>query len=278
MLVDELRREFESGQVLAIVGTGVSIGATQNQQAASWKGLLNSGIDPCTQISDCPPGWADRIRAQIGGDMIDLLCAAENISQRLNAPEGGEFARWLSETIGTLEARDLSVLNALSALEIPIATTNYDHLIEDATGLRPVTWRDRRRAVSVVRGRSEGVLHLHGSWEEPESVVLGIRSYDDLARNEFAQSMLRALRTMKTMIFVGFGSGLKDPTFAGLLKWAGRIFAESETRHYRLCLTSDLADVRRDHPAEQRIVVVDFGQAFADLPGFLAALRSNGSV
>lgn len=278
MLLDELKREFQSDQVLAIVGTGVSIGATQNQQAASWKGLLNSGIELCTQICECPPGWADRIRAQIDGDMIDLLCAAENIAQRMNAPDGGEYARWLSQTIGALEPRDPSVLDALSALDIPIATTNYDHLIEYTTSLRPVTWRDRRRAESVVRGRSEGILHLHGSWEEPETVVLGIRSYDDLARNEFAQSMLRALRTMKTLIFVGFGSGLRDPTFAGLLRWAGRIFAESETRHYRLCISAEITDVRRQHPAEQRIVVVDFGPKYSDLPAFLANLRGIRSV
>ena len=278
MLQDELKKEVQSGQVLAIVGTGVSIGATQNQQAASWRGLLNSGIELCTQISDCPSGWADRIRAQIEGDMIDLLCAAENISQRLDAPDGGEYARWLSDTIGELQPKDSTVLDALSALDIPIATTNYDHLIEHTTGLRPVTWRDKRRAESVVRGRSEGVLHLHGSWEEPESVVLGIRSYDDLARNEFAQSMLRALRTMKTLIFIGFGSGLRDPTFAGLLKWAGRIFAESETRHYRLCISSELTDIRRQHEAEQRIVGLDFGAEYADLPRFLCSLKGTRSV
>lgn len=276
MLVDALTQELKKHRVLAVVGTGVSIAATNNQIAASWKGLLNTGIDRCERLVPCPPDWAGRVRAQVEGDMIDLLCAAENVVQRLGAPDGGEYAKWLSDTIGSLKVQQRALLDALVALDIPIVTTNYDGLIEDVTGLRAVTLRDRRRSESLVREASDGVLHLHGFWEEPESVVLGIRSYDDLLKDEFAQNILRTLRTMKTLLFIGFGSGLRDPTFSGLLRWAGRVFRESETRHYRLCIASDLEEARHQHAAEERIAVVSFGVTHEQLVDFLVTLKSNG--
>jgi hypothetical protein len=44
--VDDLRQEIADGQVIAIVGAGVSIGATNNNPVASWVGLLRHGVDP----------------------------------------------------------------------------------------------------------------------------------------------------------------------------------------------------------------------------------------
>jgi hypothetical protein len=38
MLVDDLREQIACGQAIAIVGAGVSIGATGNAPAASWSG------------------------------------------------------------------------------------------------------------------------------------------------------------------------------------------------------------------------------------------------
>jgi hypothetical protein len=86
--------------------------------------------------------------------MDDLLSAAEKISRKLGAPKGGEFHRWLRETVGDLEVKDRAVLESLRDLGIPLATTNYDNLLEDITGLPPVTWRDGSRARGLVAGAS----------------------------------------------------------------------------------------------------------------------------
>lgn len=271
--VVDLRREIENGQFLVIVGAGVSIAATQSNAVASWKGLLRSGVDRCEPR--CPSGWADRVRGQIDGDLVDLLCAAENISQRLNAPGGADYAAWLEDTVGSLRALDRKVLDALVGLGVPVATTNYDDLLEEVTGLRKVIWTDKRRVESFVRGRLDGILHLHGHWDEPDSVVLGVRSYEDILRDEHAQNTLRTLRTMRTLLFVGFGGGLDDPNFGALLKWAGRVFAESGYRHFRLFLDAGrtaAAPLDVDHT----ICPVPFGSKYEDLAPFLRSLRSTG--
>ena len=44
---DDLREQIAQRQVVAIVGTGVSTGATGGAETASWIGLLSDGIARC---------------------------------------------------------------------------------------------------------------------------------------------------------------------------------------------------------------------------------------
>src|SRR5438045_1484143 len=148
------------------------------------------------------------------GDLDNMLSAAEKITRKLGK---GEYARWLRESVGSLRAKDAEVLHALHGLGIPIATTNYDDLIEEATAIPAVTWRESSKVERVLRGDDGGVLHLHGYWDEPASVVLGIRSYEAVLGDEHAQTVLKALAMTKTLIFIGFGVGLDDPNFGQLL-------------------------------------------------------------
>lgn len=43
-LVEELRDLIAKKEVVLVVGTGVSVSASQNTPTASWKGLLLSGV------------------------------------------------------------------------------------------------------------------------------------------------------------------------------------------------------------------------------------------
>ena len=75
----------------------------------------------------------------------------------------------------------------------------------------------------VLRREEKGVAHLHGYFRQPESVVLGSRSYDDVLRDEHAQAILRTLVLRDRLLFVGFGAGLSDPNFGNLLSWMARV-------------------------------------------------------
>jgi tetratricopeptide (TPR) repeat protein len=276
-LVEDLRKEIAKGRVLAIVGAGVSIGATKNASTASWTGLLENGVDRCVAVAQpLPAGWADRVRAEIhSGDMDDLLSAAEKISSKLGFPKGGNYRTWLREAVGTLHAKELSVLEALRDLGIPLATTNYDGLLEEVTDLPAVTWREGAKVERVIRGDGKGILHIHGYWDEPESVIMGTTSYEGIRRDAHAQNVLRTLRTVQTLLFIGCGEGLSDPNMGGLLQWSREIFAGSEYPHYRLCRDSEAPDLRNRHPQEERIVVLPYGPHHSDLASFLQSLSPS---
>ncbi|MBV8279936.1 MAG: tetratricopeptide repeat protein [Verrucomicrobia bacterium] len=277
LLKEDLRREIEASSVIAIVGAGVSVGATNNNPIASWTGLLHHGVNRCfelKQITGVDDKWVARVNDEIeSGDLDDMLSAAEKISRKLGAPEGGEYTRWLLETTGKLKAERRDVLEALRDLNIAVATTNYDGLIEEITRLRAVTWMDGARIERAVRGTEQAVLHLHGYWDRPESVILGIRSYEKVLGDAHAQAMLRAIRSLKTLLFVGCGEGLRDPNLGALLEWSAKVFAGSEYRHFRLALESEVAKLQAQHRPEQRIVVLSYGVEHGDLAAFLRSLR-----
>ncbi|HEU4881231.1 MAG TPA: tetratricopeptide repeat protein [Longimicrobium sp.] len=277
-LRDDLQRQVDAGKVVAIVGAGVSVGATKGKPVASWQGLLRHGVDRCRELptAGLTEAGAKLLHEQIdSGDLDMMLAAAEVVSRKLGAPGGGEWRRWLRETVGELRAEQTNVIEALRDLGVTIATTNYDGLIEEVTGLPPVTWRDGAIVERVLKGDEQGILHLHGYWKDPESVVLGIRDYEKVLGDAHAQTMQRAMRSLNTLVFVGCGEGLADPNFGALLRWSEGVFAGSEYRHFRLALDREVTGLQARHPAEQRILVLGYGPDFGDLAGFLRGLGST---
>ena len=64
-----LFERIEKGQVLIVVGTGVSR-ATNNVPTASWVGFLKLGLERCEQLTEpLPDGWADGVRQNINSVM-----------------------------------------------------------------------------------------------------------------------------------------------------------------------------------------------------------------
>jgi tetratricopeptide (TPR) repeat protein len=276
--LDDLRADIAAGQVVLVVGAGVSVAATGNAPAASWGGLLEDGVAYCERLlgPSLPDGWAERRRAQLAsGDTEELISAAEDITRRLGGPGGGEYGRWLAQSIGRLEATRPQVLEALAALGAPLATTNYDGLLEGATGLGPVTWRDGVRVQQVLRGERQAVLHLHGHWEDPASVVLGIRSYEAVLGDAHAEAMRKALAATRTLVFVGCGAGLADPNFTELRRWLADVFAGSSYRHYRLGLEAELEELWEEHGLAERIIPLAYGTNHDELTSFLRRLKST---
>jgi tetratricopeptide (TPR) repeat protein len=275
-LLDDLKEQISTRNAVAIVGAGVSILATERAPCASWTGLLHDGAARCAGLyPDLAAKWRERVEGEIdSGDLDDMLSAAEKITAKLGGKSGGEYRRWLRESVGSLKTKAADVLHALRDLRIPIATTNYDGLIEAATGLPPVTWRETAKVERVLRGDDAGILHLHGYWDDPASVILSIRSYETVLGDEHAQAVLKALTVTKTLVFIGFGAGLGDPNFGQLLAWTGRVFAGSEYRRFRLAHDGECAGLRKQHPPEQRIFVLGYGADFPDLPAFLRTLAA----
>ena len=276
LLEEDLRREIARGRVIAVVGAGVAAAASRDASAASWVGLLEDGISRCEQVFiGLPAGWADEQRAKLhSSDVRDLLAVAEEIERVLHAPAGGEYRRWLRETVGELRPYEPAVIEALRDLGVPILTTNYDLLFEEVTGLEPVTWKDGAHVERLLRGDEPGVLHLHGHWRKPETVVLGIRSYEDVLGDEYAQFVQRAAAALHSLLFIGCGDGLDDPNFGALREWLSGVVSHAEHRHFRLALGADAAALSAEHHRlRDRIVVVPYGTEHDHLVPFLQRLR-----
>lgn len=261
-LVEDLRAELARGEVLVVAGSGVTMQATAGAACAGWDGLILDGINRAAgtglMTEAAAQGLRDRLKQ---GSVDDRLAAAQEIEKALGAPDG-EFRRWLNDTIGKLTVKDRAVIDAIHALGAPIATTNYDDLLGD---FGHVPWTDPA-AHEFLRGHRKAVLHLHGCFDHPDSVVLGVQSYQKLLESRGAQAIQQAIAATRSLLFIGCGDGLSDPNLGKLLDWLGEVFGKSGYRHYRLCRTSQLK------PPQERLFYVPYGDDFEDLVPFLRGL------
>ena len=240
-------------------------------KAPTWRGLIESGIERCGFVG-MTDDWCRRRREQLEeSDLDSLLGVAELVQTKLTQlAGGGEFGRWLGEQFKALAVdKDRSVIETLAAFKAPLVTTNYDGLINAVIGGGYVTRLDRSAVLDVVNGSDRRVLHLHGHWEKPESVVLGIRSYEAVTQDEHAQSVLQALGVTKSLLFVGCGAdGLSDPNIGSFLKWlqAFDVRGKHQRRHYVLVRRADV------FAPMGRIFALPYGEKYEHLAGFLQTL------
>lgn len=272
-LHDSLRADVAAGRVLVIAGAGVSAAISEGAAASSWAGLLEAGLEQVGAVrSDVPDEWKVSVRQDIhlGSQGFDssFLAAADKITAQLGGRQGGEFRRWLRETVGALQPANPGLGKAVGALGLPVATTNYDTLLEQVMGRPTTSWRDLATTQLALRGEANDLVHLHGYWQDPTSIVFGGQAYGSLLAEGPAQAMQRAIATLKSVLFVGCGAGLDDPNFLALRTWMRELIKDSQVRHYRLCLDSEVSDLRQRHQ-DEAIVPISYGASHADLIPFL---------
>lgn len=271
-LVDQLR----NGKVIVMAGTGVSIEATGNSNSrASWKGLIQDGLKRASAIDpSITSDWLARCEEELSsGNLDDMLSVAEKVSKRLGAPDSGEWSRWLRESVGTIIATDKHLPNAIAQLSVPVATTNYDEILDKVIG-PGVSWLQPVRIQRVLEGLDRAVAHLHGHWEDPRSVILGIRSYDTIRNDPLTQLLQNTLVVANCLVFIGVNDGLSDPNWAPITNMLKTVMASSERRHYILCLDDALQDMHnRYSPA--RIFPIAYGSHHSELAPFVEQLAQD---
>ncbi|AQX81538.1 hypothetical protein BWO91_17610 [Plantibacter flavus] len=276
-----LKSALERKNLVFIVGTGFSAATTDGQAASTWRGLIEDGVREATALGT-KPGWEVQVRASLDygfeqDDMDAVLSAASGVFKELNRHGDYVVPKWLKETVGQLTPIKDELAKRLRALPYPLLTTNYDTLLEN-NDRRGTDWTRPVEMQHVLAGvESRDVGHLHGRWNNPDSVIFTERQYDLLLESDAAQALQKAASTLKSLVYVGFGAGLGDPNFGQLIAWHRSNFIPSAVDHFRLCRESELEELRVLHSNDQ-IVPVSYGENYDDLPAFLAQFAAPESV
>lgn len=276
-----LQAALERKNLVFVVGTGFSAATTGGERVATWRGLIEDGIDRAESL-DPRPGWATQVRGNLEygfkqNDMDMILGAASSVVKELRRNGPYVFPKWLQETVGSLDTAHPELGKRLRALPYPLLTTNYDSLLEN-NDRRGTDWTRPTEMQRLLAGTdSRDIGHLHGIWSNPDSVVLAERQYDELMASEAAQALEKAASTLKSLVYVGFGSGLDDPNFGHLIAWHRDRFIPSAVDHFRLCRTSELPELRAQH-ANDQIFPVAYGDDYDELPEFLKQFARQESI
>ena len=273
---EQLEQELVTypSRVTVVAGIGVSLATCGGHKSATWKGLLRHGLQRCHDVCGTDTDLLATQRAILDNPKAPphaWINVGQFITDELNAKRPGLFSAWLNDSIGAIKHIDTRLVCALGDLGVNLATTNYDGMIEVGTNRTPITWRDQASAANFFRGSSQDVLHLHGYYRQPESVILGARSYGDICSDDFSQTALRGLMIHGTLMFVGCGAGLEDPNFGPLLQWGRTTLANCYHTHFMLVRTDEV-DSWRERLKGMPIELVPYGANHSDLLSFVSRL------
>src|SRR5215213_8334598 len=176
----DLATAIHTGRALIICGAGISMAAS-GRNAPSWKALIASAIEAASASPDPDSGWT----SDMAEDCQSILSSAkstQSVLEQLNRVQdalGGKdsdvYRAWLGSTVGQLTATDPAILTAIESLTVTgskIATTNYDTLLaQHFKSAESISCLYPRMIDDLLEGRRHGVWHLHGCYDQPQSVV-----------------------------------------------------------------------------------------------------------
>jgi len=223
---------------------------------------------------DLPEDFEDYVKADLdkaSNFSSALLSAAQKVQEALGGPESAEFKSWLRESVGEIPVLHPDLVEAMQKLDCPIATFNYDSIIERVTGRASRTWREAPDVQGALNGLTTDVVHLHGVWTDPKSVIFANTAYGQILADSAAQALQQAIASMRSLIFIGCGDGLQDPNIGKLFKWLNTTIPESPVKHYRLCLEGELDRYAAASPPGAPEPVA-YGKEYRELAEFIRSL------
>jgi len=205
-------------------------------------------------------------------DLDDLLGAAEFMGRKLDAPHGDLYARWLEslfKPVQTTNKKLESAIKTLHAANIPLCTLNYDTLLERATDLSTITLAEPVKVTAWMRREYPAVFHLHGSWDAPNTCILGIRDYETMLGDEVRELIQRSLASFSRLLFIGCGNTFADPNFKALIKWLRGKMKTATPQHYALVCNGEMTDRHADPTWHGFVEPLSYGSAHSELAAFL---------
>jgi SIR2-like domain len=136
-------------------------------------------------------------------------------------------------------------------------------------GVQPKTWLRPNAVAEILKGDTRNVWHIHGYWDEPESVIFSNADYYRVKHSDRAQFLQQHAAFADTLIFIGCSAdGLADQNIGKLLKWFGDVWGGLGENHFALVHESDIS--APEWPAA--VTRVPYGTKHGDLPDFLRSL------
>lgn len=259
----EFNTAVQNDDLVFLFGTGISSSLTGKPY--SWWKWIADGIDGLKDKS-----IAYRLKAELDNDSTTanmVFIAGKLITA---AKADGSYNNWMHEAFEVNAITDNSLSKTLKKLilsQVVFATTNYDLLLENATGLEPLSYDDPDVAFRMLdKHLSTHILHIHGIFDSVkgvDNIIADDSQYTSVMENQGAQFIQHILGT-RTLVFVGCGGTTEDPNISRFIEFANTHLKMDRT-YFFLC--KDSVNGLPDH-----IKPIQYGDEYSDLPTFLEEL------
>lgn len=283
-ILQEIRAEIKSNRCILMAGSGLSAQASteDGRNPPTWNKLLEDMIDWCHKENKVDVGYVADFRKLVSEGF--LIEAGQEIEGILN--EKSLLQQCLRET---LFCNDACISNAHNYIaKIPFRayfTTNYDTLIESAissnTGHSYQKYYEKTidGVLESYRRNDKFVLKLHGDVEDPESIILGDRSYERLLyHNINYRYCLQTLFSMSSILFIGFGGS--DPNLNSFLSNVAALDGR-RIRHWMVVPEGTMPQLRAKRLSSDKgikVIQYKFDGKHTELTKFLELLMKQPDI
>jgi hypothetical protein len=273
----KIRQALRDKKLVIIVGAGITLNATYpSPSRITWTGLILDGLDYLKDegfvaAEDEDLNYHRRILQRDNVDVRNVLRVCGYLKDQLDYHK--QYPTWLESVFGSLHCdvtrpEIFETLREFHHRGARLLTTNYDELLEHFCNLPPIRRSIPEDVRKYEQGTMDGVFHIHGSFQDPKEVVLDPIGYYQIKTSDDVQNLLKTYLGHNTILFVGCGSGLEDPNFNALLKWASSREENIPNHHYLLVRDGDNL---RYNP----LITLRYGRKHEDLVPYLNALLED---
>ncbi len=274
---DKLKVAYKERRCSVLVGAGASFGAG----LPLWSQLLELMI---REAEGHLVITADRAREyrRLMSDRSKFLLVASGLKEDLKV----YFDEFIETVFVTPRPAPTDLHEALIALDRIqfVLTTNYDTIIERAyrkkdPDVTVCTFRDAGEVQRRLSKREFFILKAHGDAAKVgNGIILTDVDYRDiLFRQRAYQSLLSAMFTMFTIVFVG--ASVTDPEIMLLLNYIADSFAPgSGPSHFALMAEEDITQVEKDRwfkDLNVQLIPVSKADKYVEVVEFLRVLRTT---
>lgn len=259
----EFLSAIQNNEIVYLFGAGIS-SSLSNNHACSWWQWIVKGINYIQ----------DKVLAKSLLDSMNIDESTENLVRVVGeviraTKDEGVYDDWMRNSIESAHVENFTLAETLKKLlttQDVFATTNYDLLLEEATGLKAISYLEPDKAFEMVDKRmSNAVIHLHGVYDSgngTDSIVADELQYSSVLNDKGAQFIQNILGT-RTLVFVGCGQTTEDVNISQFIQFAKK-YLRMDIPYYFLYKEDKLPVDMPDN-----IKHISYGSEYTDLPLFL---------
>jgi hypothetical protein len=258
-----------------LVGSGLSLAHDVKGNFPLWSALPKRLLDEVEAHSMIPDDQIAALRGVVQGSplKLDMLLS---VLDTLKIALGIKYQEAIRAIFRPRDAAPGDVHRALVELGVNVlATTNYDHLLEDAEGSRgrtSYTWMDSTNALGDINAGGSVLFKIHGTATLVKTVVMTRIEYTLAAADPSYQRVMSHLLQTRTFLLIGYG--INDPHDLDLV-FASNIKAFGSAGQMHYALMRGVSDTDRTRWENDFNVQVIPYQDHADLPAILRQLRAT---
>jgi len=273
-VINKLQRLLSEDRVIPVIGAGFS-SAVAN--LPGWNKLVELGFQYASDRN------LDKDLIARGEKYLNenqLLKSSNILKEILHAPKF-PFVNFINDHFGNPTIISDELVNSVLDLSTPIImTTNYDTLLSTVNSYSnkmKYVHKQYQEVINSLKKDEEIIIHLHGIYDRPDTIILSEQDYIDLNKNVGYKALLQKIISDYHLLFIGCSKdGVMDEDFLPIFNFIKEYFPYSSNQHFILLHEKELKN--KNHIpllTECNVETIVYGNEYSLLGEFINKINPN---